>query len=70
MFRSLRLAIAVLKTATLYVIDVPLTMLVPPFIAIVSAAWFAFWAVGFVYIYSWGTWAKSSGSVFSTVSHS
>lgn len=69
MWKNIKLAIAIIKTATLYVIDTPLSMLVPPFFAIAIAVWWGVWIFGFVHIYSWGTFKKSPTTIFGSVTH-
>mmetsp|Transcript_139556 Transcript_139556/g.197592 ORF Transcript_139556/g.197592 Transcript_139556/m.197592 type:complete len:111 (+) Transcript_139556:951-1283(+) len=70
MWRNIKLAIAIIKTATLYVIDVPTAMAVPPLFAIAVAAWWCVWIIGFVYLYSYGTFARYSDTIpFGSVTH-
>lgn len=69
MWKNIRLAIAIIKTATLFVMETPLVMLVPPLFAIFVVVWWGVWIVGFVYLYSVGTYAKSSGTFFVEVTH-
>jgi hypothetical protein len=48
------LAIAIIKSASLYVIDEPFALLLPPIFAVLSIGFWAFWIAGFVFIYSIG----------------
>lgn len=59
-FNKIRLAIAIIKSATLYMKDVPTSMLVPPLIMIFIGVWWAFWVFGAVCLYSMGTISKSN----------
>lgn len=61
---DIKLAIAIIKTATIYVTDIPTAMLVPPVSAVVNACWWAIWLVGFIFLYSIGEFYKSSKTVF------
>lgn len=54
MFDKIRLAIAIIKTATVYVRDVPLALLVPPVFTILNALFWLAWLYGVVYLYSVG----------------
>jgi len=67
MFNNIRLAIAIIKTATAYVIDVPLSMLVPPCFTVLTGIWWLYWIFGVVYLYSVGTIVKSNTSPLATV---
>lgn len=67
MFDKIRLAIAIIKTATLYVRDVPLCMLVPPIATIINAIYWCVWLFGLVYIYSVGTFVKKGNSPLASV---
>lgn len=68
-FNKIRLAIAIIKTATLYIIDVPLTLLVPPIFSVFVACWWVFWIIAMVYLYSDGVISKSESTPFATVKH-
>jgi solute carrier family 44 (choline transporter-like protein), member 2/4/5 len=61
---NIRLAIAIIKTAALYVKDTPLAMLVPPIFTLIVAAWWSIWIVGFIFLYSWGEFFKNDYSFF------
>lgn len=67
MFDKIRLAIAIIKTATLYVRDVPLAQLVPPVFTILNAVFWCVWLFGLVYIYSVGTFVKNGNSPLASV---
>ncbi len=69
MLRDIRLAIAVVKTATQYVRDTLMAMIVPIVMAVAVLAWWALWIPGFVYLYSWGTFSKSNYGPFAQVTH-
>lgn len=43
LYKNIKLAIAIIKTATVFVVDVPLVMFVPMIFTIITAAWWAFW---------------------------
>jgi len=71
MWNNIRLAIAIIKTATNFMADVPTTMLVPPVMAIIAIVWWIVWVIFFVHVYAVGDVVKkSSSSIFSTVIHS
>jgi hypothetical protein len=44
-------------------------MLVPPFFAICVAAWMLAWIIGFVYLYSIGTYTRKADSIMGEVTH-
>jgi hypothetical protein len=44
-------------------------MLVPPAFAVAVAAWWGAWIIGFVYLYSVGTYAKKADSIMGEVTH-
>mmetsp|Transcript_123575 Transcript_123575/g.174184 ORF Transcript_123575/g.174184 Transcript_123575/m.174184 type:complete len:146 (-) Transcript_123575:109-546(-) len=70
-FRNkIRLAIAIIKTATLYVKDVPTSFLVPPLFTIALICWWVFWIFSFVYVYATADgFTGSETSPFATVNH-
>lgn len=39
MLKNIKLAIAIIKTATVYIVETPSAMFVPPIVAIVIAIW-------------------------------
>jgi len=49
MYTKIRLGIAIIKTAALYVGDVKLSIIIPILTSIVIAAWFIIWLVVFLY---------------------
>ena len=55
LYHKIKLAIAVLKTASKYVGDVKTSVLVPVFNIIILVIFWAFWVVGLLYIYSVGS---------------
>eukprot|EP00742_Colponemidia_sp_Colp-10_P000683 GILJ01000743.1.p1 GENE.GILJ01000743.1~~GILJ01000743.1.p1 ORF type:complete len:610 (-),score=97.51 GILJ01000743.1:91-1884(-) len=67
MFNRIRLAIAIMKAAALFIGDVKSTLLVPPCMFLASAAFYTYWIITTLYIVSSGDVRKSSTSVFSTV---
>jgi len=59
-----------IKTAAVYVKDVPTSFLVPPIFSLLVAAFWIIWIFGFVYLYSfYDTIRKSDSSPFSTMTH-
>lgn len=69
MFKKIKLAIAIIKTATLYIRDVFLVMLVPPIFSLIVAGWWVFWIIAAIYVYSVGEITKSVDTPFATVKH-
>eukprot|EP00825_Cyclidium_porcatum_P019462 TRINITY_DN220_c0_g1_i3.p1 TRINITY_DN220_c0_g1~~TRINITY_DN220_c0_g1_i3.p1 ORF type:complete len:664 (-),score=98.29 TRINITY_DN220_c0_g1_i3:141-2132(-) len=69
LYRNIKLAIAVIKTATVYVVDVPLVMFVPIFFTIITAGWWAFWIVTILNLYSHGFMYKSSNGPWASIDH-
>ena len=67
LFNKIRLAIAIIKSASVFLIDEPYSLLVPPIFAIITILYWAFWIVSFAYIYSVGTIRGSSSSPFATI---
>lgn len=55
MYSRIKLAIAIVKTGAMFVMNVKSTLLVPILMSILSACLFAVYIVGFVYNYSTGT---------------
>lgn len=53
-YNKIKLAIAIIKTATLYVIDVKEVMFVPVIFTIVISCFLVFWLFGLFYLYSMG----------------
>lgn len=66
-FNRIQMAIAVIKTAALFVLEVPSVMLVPPIMSIIVAGYFALWIISFLYIYSMGDIKGSSDTPLATV---
>lgn len=66
-FNRIRLAIAVIKTASLYVMEVPFSLMVPPFIAIFLVIFWLLWIYSFIYVYSVGDIKGRSDSPFATI---
>lgn len=55
MYSRIRLAIAIIKTATMFVRDVKSAMIVPLLFYVKLLIGFGFWIIGFIYLYSLGT---------------
>lgn len=70
MWNNIRLAIAVIKTATIFTIQTPTSMLISPVMAIITIVWWIVWVIFFVHVLSVGEIQKSSASsIFATVTH-
>lgn len=69
LYDSIRLAIAIIKTATSYVNDTVEAMFVPPVFAIFTAMYWLLWLGGAVYVYSNGEFEKQSNNIFAKVTH-
>lgn len=70
MWNNIRLAIAVIKTATEFIISTPTAMLIPPVMAVVTIIWWIIWIIFFVHVYAVGEVMKrSSSSIFAVVIH-
>jgi len=68
MFNNIRLAIAIIKTATIFTIQTPTAMLIAPVMAVVTIIWWIIWIIFFVHVYAVGTVTKRSNeSIFGTV---
>lgn len=63
----INLAIAVLKTSTMFVRDVISIVLVPFVIWAVCCGFYAIWIVGFIYLYSIGDYTQSTFGPFASV---
>lgn len=66
-FNRIRMAIAIIKTAAMFVMETPTVMLVPPTISIILMGFWALWIVALVYLYSVGEIKGSSDSPLATV---
>lgn len=66
-FNKIRLAIGIIKTATLYVADNFSVMLLPPIMAIVLAILWVWWIFSVVYVVGLGEIKGSGSSPFATV---
>ncbi|CAD8147663.1 unnamed protein product [Paramecium octaurelia] len=66
-FNRIRMAIAVIKTAALFVMEVPSVMLVPPIFSILVMGYWGLWIISFFYIYSMGDIKGSSDTPLATV---
>ena len=66
-FNRIRLAIAVIKSASLFIIKVPFSLLVPPIFAIITLAFWVIWIISFIYVYSVGEIKGSNNSPFATI---
>lgn len=63
------MAIAIVKTATLFVKDVKAAMSIPIIFTFIIAAFLVFWLFGLFYLYSMGEISKATDSPFSAVKH-
>lgn len=54
MCNKIRLAIAIMKAATLYMADVKIALLVPPIFFILTVATYCYWIVATIFIYATG----------------
>lgn len=71
MYNRIRLAIAVIKTAALYVKDVPHAMLVPIITSFAVIAWIIIWIVCFVYILAtFDSVKKDDATPFANITYS
>lgn len=70
MWNNIRLAIAIIKTATLFTISTPTAMLISPIMAVITIVWWIIWIIFFVYVYAVGVVEKRSPtSIFGKVTH-
>lgn len=69
-FSRIRMAIAIIKTAALFVMEVPTVMFVPPVFTIIVMGFWALWITSFFYIYSIGDIKGRADSPFATVTWS
>lgn len=53
-FRTIRLAIAIIKSAALFLADVPSALFVPLVFGVLVMVFWAFWIMMFMYVYSCG----------------
>lgn len=67
MFNKIRLAIAVIKTATLFVKDNFSIILVPPVIAVALAILWVWWIISVIYIVALGDIKGSGSTPFASV---
>eukprot|EP00825_Cyclidium_porcatum_P018701 TRINITY_DN2128_c0_g1_i2.p1 TRINITY_DN2128_c0_g1~~TRINITY_DN2128_c0_g1_i2.p1 ORF type:complete len:412 (-),score=21.78 TRINITY_DN2128_c0_g1_i2:104-1339(-) len=67
MFNRIRLAIAIIKSAAIFVGQVPLSIAIPPVIGILQFMWLAYWFTVFVFVYSVGDITGSKSSPFATI---
>lgn len=51
-FNRIRMAIAIIKTAALFIIEIPFIMLVPPVFTFLVTGYWRLWIMSFIYIYS------------------
>lgn len=58
MFNAIRLAIAIIQTATHYVTDTPEAMLIPPIFSLLTAVFWLCWMGAAVFVYSVGEFSK------------
>lgn len=70
MWNNIRLAIAIIKTATVFMVETPMVLIVPPVMAVLNIIWWLLWVLAFVHVYSVGDISKrSNGSIFAKVDH-
>eukprot|EP00744_Colponema_vietnamica_P000742 GILI01001290.1.p1 GENE.GILI01001290.1~~GILI01001290.1.p1 ORF type:complete len:606 (+),score=184.83 GILI01001290.1:72-1889(+) len=67
MFKRIRIAIAIMKTAAVFVKDCWSVIFIPPVLFIITAALYVWWIITALYIYSAGEVKKSTTSVFASV---
>ena len=70
MFRNIKLAIAIIKTAAICVKDNILIMAVPPVFVVLVAIFWVLWIYGAIYLYSVGEVSKSPDGPYAAVEHS
>jgi hypothetical protein len=64
----IRLAVAIMKSGTLYIKDVPSSLLVPPIMFLVAVAIFVYWMFATIFIFSVGDIEqRDSGSAVATI---
>lgn len=69
LYKNIKLAIAIIKTATIYVVDVPLVMFVPILFTIITAGWWAFWICTMLCVYSHGYMYHSTSGPWASIDH-
>ncbi|KAL4485826.1 hypothetical protein ABPG72_012366 [Tetrahymena utriculariae] len=67
LFNRIRLAIAIIKSAALFVAEVKSSFLVPPVVTIFCMLFTAWWVVAFVFVYSVGDIQESDYGPFASV---
>lgn len=66
-FRKIQQAIAIIKSAALFVAEVKSVFFVPPIISLLNMIFIAWWIITFVYVYSVGDIQGSSNGPFASV---
>jgi hypothetical protein len=66
-FRSIQLAIAIVKSAALFLRDVPSALIVPLVFGLLIIAFWSFWITMFLFVYSSGDIRGSDSTPFATV---
>ena len=61
------MAIAVVKSAAVFVVETPSVILVPPVFIVITMGFWALWIVSFVYVYSTGTIITNPSTPFASV---
>lgn len=69
LFRNIRLAIAIIKTAAVCVKDNLMMLIVPPALSVWVLLWWAFCLSALVFMYSSGTISKSPSGPYAAVEH-
>lgn len=65
LFRRIHLAIAVVKSGAIFMKDMPMVLMVPLVIYFLSCAFFVYWILALVFIYSSGELDKTSSAIAS-----
>lgn len=64
---QIRLATALVKTASRFIMKTPQIFLVPVAASIFSVIWFVYWLVTYIYIYSVGTLEQNAATPFASI---
>ena len=67
LFRTIKLAVAIIKSAAVFVNDVRSIMIVPPVISLCLFLFWSYWIVVFIFLYSVGEISGRSDSPFASV---
>lgn len=66
-FQRIRMAIAVVKSAAVFVVETPSVILVPPIFIVITMGFWALWIVSFIYVYSTGKIITNPSTPFASV---